>query len=47
MPQNIQETKFPLSFMFSEMKMLLLFCTTLRAKNLLNSARSYVVNNFN
>lgn len=33
MPQNIKAAKFPLSPVFCEMKMFLVICTTLRAKN--------------
>lgn len=33
MPQNTKEAKFPLSPVFSEMKMFLVICTTLGAKN--------------
>lgn len=33
MPQNMKGAKFPLSPVFSEMKMFLVICTTLRAKN--------------
>lgn len=33
MPQNMKEAKFPLSPVFSEMKMFPVICTTLGAKN--------------
>lgn len=40
------KAKFPLRKTFSEMEMFLVICTTLRAKKLLNPARSHVDNNF-